>query len=145
MKSLKNKKALHEYFVIQKYEAGIALKGTEIKSIRAGMINFKDSFAKIDNGECWLHNLHISPWEKGSYFNHEAERKRKLLLHKSEINRLKTKVDEQGMTLIPLEIFINDQGKCKVSIALAKGKKFFDKRESLQQKDLERERAREAK
>lgn len=145
MKSLKNKKALHEYFVVQKYEAGIALKGTEIKSIRAGMINFKDSFAKIDNGECWLHNLHISPWEKGSYFNHEAERKRKLLLHKSEINRLKTKVDEQGMTLIPLEIFINDQGKCKVSIALAKGKKFFDKRESLQQKDLERERAREAK
>lgn len=145
MKTLKNKKALHEYFIIQKYEAGIALKGTEIKSIRAGMINFKDSFAKIENGECWLHNLHISPWEKGSYFNHEAERKRKLLLHKNEINRMKTKVDEQGMTLIPLEIFINDQGKCKVSLALAKGKKFFDKRESLQQKDLERERAREGK
>ncbi len=145
MKSIKNKRALHEYFVIQKYEAGIALKGTEIKSIRAGMINFKDSFAKIENGECWLHNLHISPWEKGSYFNHEAERKRKLLLHKSEINRLRTKVDEQGMTLVPLELYINDDGKCKVSLALAKGKKFFDKRETLQKKDLEREKAREEK
>jgi SsrA-binding protein len=145
MKSIKNRRALHEYYVEHKYEAGIALKGTEIKSIRAGMVNFKDAFAKIVNGECWLHNLHISPWEKASYFNHDAERPRKLLMHKNEINRLRAKVDEQGMTLIPLEIYINEQGRCKLSLALAKGKKFFDKRESLHQKDLARDRAREEK
>ena len=105
-------------------------------------MNFKDSFAKVERGECWLHNLHISPWEKASYFNHDAERKRKLLLHKHEINRLKTKVDEQGMTLVPLEIVINEQGRCKIIIALAKGKKYFDKRDSLHQKDLQRDRER---
>ena len=100
MKSIKNRRALHEYFIIQKYEAGISLKGTEIKSIRAGMINFKDSYAKVDDGQCWLLNLHISPWEKAAFFNHEAERPRRLLMHKSEIKRLKAKVEEQGMTLV---------------------------------------------
>jgi SsrA-binding protein len=145
MKAIKNRRALHEYYVIQKYEAGIALKGTEIKSIRGGMVNFKDAFAKIEKGECWLCNLHISPWEKASYFNHDAERPRKLLMHKNEINRLKAKVDEQGMTLIPLEIFINEKGLCKISLALAKGKKFYDKRESLQQKDMARDRERDQK
>lgn len=136
---------MHEYFIIQKYEAGISLKGTEIKSIRAGMINFKDSYAKVDDGQCWLLNLHISPWEKAAFFNHEAERPRRLLMHKSEIKRLKAKVEEQGMTLVPLEVYINEKGFCKVSLALAKGKKFFDKRDSLQKKDLEREKAREEK
>jgi SsrA-binding protein len=145
MLSIKNRKALHEYFVIQKFEAGIALVGTEIKSIRAGKLNFKDSYAKVDKGECWLMNLHISPWEKASFFNHQAERPRRLLLHKNEINRLKSKVEEQGMTLIPLEIYINEQGFCKVSLALAKGKKLYDKRESLQKKDMERDRARDDK
>lgn len=145
MISIKNRKALHEYFVIQKFEAGIALVGTEIKSIRAGKLNFKDSYAKVDKGECWLMNLHISPWEKASFFNHQAERPRRLLLHKNEINRLKSKVEEQGMTLIPLEIYINEQGFCKVSLALAKGKKLYDKRESLQKKDMERDRARDDK
>ena len=143
MKAIKNRKALHEYFVIQKYEAGIVLKGTEIKSIRAGQINFKDSYAKIENSECWLMNFHISPWEKAAFFNHEAERRRKLLMHKTEIRRLKSKVEEQGMTLIPLEIYINEDGLCKLSIALCKGKKFYDKRETLHKKDLERERERE--
>lgn len=142
MRSIKNRRASHEYYIVQSYEAGIALQGTEIKSIRAGRVNFKDSYAKVEHGECWLHNLHISPWEKASYFNHDAERKRKLLLHKHEINRLKTKVEEQGMTLVPLEIVINEQGRCKIIIALAKGKKFFDKRESLHQKDLQREKER---
>ena len=136
---------MHEYFIIQKYEAGISLKGTEIKSIRAGMVNFKDSFAKIEDGQCWLQNFHISPWEKAAFFNHQAERPRRLLMHKSEIKRLRAKVDEQGMTLIPLEIYINEKGLCKISLALAKGKKFFDKRETLQKKDLEREKARENK
>ncbi|GAB1365818.1 SsrA-binding protein [Candidatus Cloacimonadaceae bacterium] len=142
MKSIKNRRASHEYYIVQSFEAGIVLQGTEIKSIRAGKVNFKDSFAKVERGECWLHNLHISPWEKASYFNHDAERKRKLLLHKHEINRLKTKVDEQGMTLVPLEIVINEQGRCKIIIALAKGKKYFDKRDSLHQKDLQRDRER---
>ncbi|MDD2228001.1 MAG: SsrA-binding protein SmpB [Candidatus Cloacimonetes bacterium] len=145
MKSIKNRRALHEYFIIQKYEAGISLKGTEIKSIRAGMVNFKDSFAKIEDGQCWLQNFHISPWEKAAFFNHQAERPRRLLMHKSEIKRLRAKVDEQGMTLIPLEIYINEKGLCKISLALAKGKKFFDKRDTLQKKDLEREKARENK
>jgi SsrA-binding protein len=142
MKSIKNRRASHEFYIIQSLEAGIALQGTEIKSIRAGKVNFKDSYARVEHGECWLHNLHISPWEKASYFNHDAERKRKLLLHKHEINRLKSKVEEQGMTLVPLEIMINEQGRCKIIIALAKGKKYFDKRESLHQKDLQREKER---
>lgn len=145
MKAISNKRALFEYYVIQKLEAGIALTGSEIKSIRAGRINFKDSYAKISEGECFLMNFHISPWEKASFFNHEAERPRRLLLHKTEIRRLKAKVDEQGMTLIPLDIYINDKGKCKLTIALAKGKKVFDKRDTLQKKDLEREKERDAK
>jgi len=142
MKSIKNRKALHEYHILQHFEAGISLTGTEIKSIRAGQINFKDSYAKISDGECWLMNFHISPWENASYSNHEAERPRRLLLHRHEIRRLKTKVDEQGMTLVPLEIYINDSGLCKLSLALAKGKKTFDKRDSLQKKDLERDQQR---
>jgi len=143
MNSIKNRKALHEYYIIQKLDAGIVLVGTEIKSIRAAKLNFKDSYAKIDNGECWLMNLHISPWEKAAYFNHDAERKRKLLLHKNEIRKLRSKVDEQGMTLIPLEVYINESGKCKVVLGLCKGKKSYDKKDSLQQRDLERERDRD--
>jgi len=145
VKAISNKRALFEYYVIQKLEAGIALTGSEIKSIRAGRINFKDSYAKISEGECFLMNFHISPWEKASFFNHEAERPRRLLLHKTEIRRLKAKVDEQGMTLIPLDIYINDKGKCKLTIALAKGKKVYDKRDTLQKKDLDREKERDAK
>ncbi len=139
MNSIKNRRASYDYHIVQKLEAGIALKGTEIKSIRAGRVNFKDSHARIINNECWLLNLHISPWEKSAYFNHDAERKRKLLLHKHEIRRLRTKVEEQGMTIIPLEIIINEAGLCKVIIALAKGKHSYDKRESIKQRELERE------
>ena len=142
IKSLKNRRALHDYFVIQKFEAGIALVGTEIKSIRAGKVNFKDSYARVIDGECWLLNLHISPWDNAAHFNHDPERKRRLLLHKHEIRRLQVKSEEQGMTIVPLEISINEKGFCKVAIALCKGKKTYDKRESLQQKDLERERER---
>lgn len=145
MKSIKNRKAEHEYYIISTLEAGIVLTGSEIKSIRAGKINFKDSYAKLENGEVWLMNLHISPWEKASFFNHEPERKRKLLLNRSEIKRLKGKVEEQGMTLVPLEMYINEAGRCKVKLALAKGKHSYDKRESLQKKDLEREKERESK
>jgi len=142
MKAIKNRRAYHEYEIIQKFEAGISLTGTEIKSIRSGMINFKDSFAKLKDNECWLMNFHISPWAKAAFFNHEAERPRRLLLHRHEIRRMKSKVDEQGMTLVPVDIYINEKGRCKLTIALAKGKKIYDKRESLQQKDMQRDKER---
>lgn len=142
---IKNKKAEHEYFFVATYEAGIVLTGTEIKSIRAGKINFKDSYARIENRECWLLNLHISPYEKGTYANHAPERKRKLLLHKQEIKKLQGKLDEQGLTLVPSEIYINEQGLCKVKLALAKGKHTYDKKETLQKKDLQREEERQRK
>ncbi len=143
MKAIKNRRALHDYYIVQKYEAGIALVGTEIKSIRAGKVNFRDSYARIVDSECWLINLHISPWDTAAHFNHDPSRRRKLLLHKHEIRRLKAKTEEQGMTLIPLELIVNDAGLCKVTIALGKGKKSYDKRDSQQQKDLEREKARD--
>ena len=143
MKAIKNKRAFHEYEIIQKFEAGISLKGTEIKSIRSGMVNFKDSFVKIKDGECWLMNFYISPWEKASYFNHEAERPRRLLLHRHEIRRMKSKVEEQGMTLVPLDIYVNDNGLCKITLGIAKGKKTYDKRDALQQKDVQRDKERE--
>jgi SsrA-binding protein len=142
MTSIKNRRALHDYFVIQKFEAGISLVGSEIKSVRSGKVNFKDSYARIVEGECWLLNLHISPWEKTSHFAPDPDRKRRLLLHKHEIRRLKVKSEEQGMTIVPLEVLVNDQGLCKVIIALCKGKKTYDKRESLQKKDQERDRER---
>ena len=140
-----NRKAGHDYYFVSETEAGIVLKGTEIKSIRQGRVNFKDSFAKIIDDEVWLFNLHISPYEKTTYFNHEPERKRKLLLHKREIKKLYKKVELEGMTLIPKKVYINDRGKCKVLLALAKGKKNFDKRDSIMEKDLKRENARNLK
>jgi SsrA-binding protein len=145
MLNIENRKAKFEYYFIQEWEAGIVLMGTEIKSIREGKLNFKDAYARIVDNEVWLFNLHISPYEKGSYFNHEAERKRKLLLHAKEIKKMKNKVEEQGMTLIPKRIYINEKGKCKVMIALAKGKKNFDKRDSLQEKQLKRDTDRRLK
>lgn len=145
MQTFVNRKAAHAYFFVQEYEAGIVLSGTEIKSIRAGKLNFKDSYARIDNREVWLYNLHISPYEKGNIFNHDPERKRKLLLNKREIKKIHKKVEEQGFTLIPKEVYINENGLCKVLIAVAKGKKLFDKREDIQKKDLEMEAKRKLK
>lgn len=139
MQTYRNRKAEHEYFFVQELEAGIVLTGTEIKSIRQGKINFKDSYAKIVDNEVWLMNLHISPYDKGSYTNHEAERKRKLLLNRYEIRRLKAKIDAQGMTLVPREVYINDKGLAKVKIALAKGKHSYEKRESIQKKEIDRD------
>jgi SsrA-binding protein len=140
-----NRKAGYDYFFVQEIETGIVLKGTEIKSIRLGKLNFKDSYAKIDDGECWLYNLHISPYEKTTFFNHAPERKRKLLLHKREIKRLKAKVEQEGMTLVPKKIYVNDKGICKIQLALAKGKKSFDKRDSIQAKDMKRDEQRREK
>ena len=145
MRFFKNRSAGHHYFFINELEAGIVLSGTEIKSIRAGKVSFKDSYARIDEGELWLVNLHISPYDKGNIYNHDPERKRKLLMKKHEIRRLQKKMEEQGLTLVPKELYINDKGLCKVNIALAKGKKVYDKREDIQKKDLIRERERKEK
>lgn len=134
----KNRKAYHDYFIEETYEAGIVLKGTEIKSIRAGKVNLKDSFAKIKDGEVFLMNMHVSPYEQGNRFNHNPTRTRKLLLHRREINKLIGKTKESGYALIPLKLYLKN-GYCKVELALAKGKKKYDKREELKKKAAQRE------
>lgn len=133
-----NRKARHEYTIVDTFECGLKLQGTEVKSVRLGRVNFKDSFALIENGEVWLYNLHISPYEFGNRFNHEAERKRKLLLHKYEIRKLIGKVKEQGYTLVPLQIYFQRQW-VKVELALAKGKKTYDKRDDIAKRDANRQ------
>jgi SsrA-binding protein len=136
---IKNKKAYHDYEILEKYEAGIALKGTEVKSLREGKANLRDAFVRIENGEAFLFNAYIAPYSHGNLFNHEPTRKRKLLLHKSEIKRLFGKSQEKGLTIIPLRMYFNDKGKVKVEIALVKGRKKYDKREAIKRRELERE------
>jgi SsrA-binding protein len=133
-----NKKAYHDYFVEETYEAGIALQGTEVKSLRLGKGNLKDSYVRVEEGEAFLHNTHISPYPFGHQFNHEPERVRKLLLHKREIRRLMGKTQERGYTLVPLKIYLKN-GKIKIEIGLAKGKTLYDKRESLKKRSADRE------
>lgn len=133
-----NKKARHDYTIIDTIEAGIVLQGTEIKSIRNSRINLKDGFARIRNGEIWLYNVHISPYEQGNIFNHDPLRNRKLLMHKKQIARLAGETKNTGVTLIPLKVYIKD-GYAKVLIGLAKGKKQYDKREALKRKDIDRQ------
>lgn len=139
-----NKKAYHDFNITETYTAGIALTGTEIKSIRKGKINLKDSFARIDNGELWLIKCHISPYEQGNIYNHEPERKRKLLITKQELNKLIGKTKESGLTLVPLKVFIKD-GWAKINIGIAKAKKLHDKRETLAKKAVKRDIEREMK
>ncbi|KUK10074.1 MAG: SsrA-binding protein [Clostridia bacterium 41_269] len=134
-----NKKARHDYFIEETYETGIALTGTEVKSIRAGKVNLRDSYAEVKNGEVFVHNMHISPYEAGNQFNHEPKRTRKLLLHKYEIRRLIGKTQERGYTLVPLKLYFNEKGKVKLEIGLAKGKKLYDKRKEIAKRDAERE------
>lgn len=134
MRTFKNKKAEHNYFITETLEAGIVLVGTEIKSIRAGKINFKDSYARIEKGEIWLYSLHIGAYKEASYNNHKPERKRKLLLNKNEIRKLTIKVEERGYTLVPTELYINENGIVKITLGVAKGKHKYDKREDLQKK-----------
>jgi len=136
-----NKKAWHNYFIEDKYEAGIALLGTEVKSLREGKANLGDSYGKIKNGEIFLVDAHISPYTHGNRFNPNPLRTRKLLLHKREIRRLIGKVQEKGFTLIPLRLYFSN-GKAKVELGLAKGKKLFDKREALKRKAVERDMGR---
>ena len=133
-----NKKAFHEYNITEKYQAGIVLTGTEIKSVRTGRVNLKDSFAKIEKGEVWLYKSHISPYEMGNIYNHDPERKRKLLLTKTEIRKLTDKMKGTGETLVPLKMYITG-GWAKVEIGIAKGKKLHDKREDIAQKTVKRD------
>jgi SsrA-binding protein len=133
-----NKKAYHDYFIEETYEAGIVLQGTEIKSIRAGKCNLKDSYARIQNGEAWLYSMHVSPYEQGNRFNHDPLRPRKLLLHNKEIAKLYGESKEAGMALVPLKVYLKN-GFAKVLLGLAKGKKNYDKRETLKKKEANRE------
>lgn len=133
-----NKKAWHDYTIEETYEAGIVLQGTEIKSIRAGRINLRDSYARVVNGEVFVYNMHISPYEQGNRFNHDPTRTRKLLLHRREINKLIGLSKEQGYSLIPLKVYIKN-GYAKVQIGLAKGKKKYDKREDLKRREAQRD------
>lgn len=139
-----NKKAYHDYFIEEKYEAGIELAGTEVKSLRLGKCSIKESFIRIDKGEVYAYGMHITPYEMGNIFNKDPLRPKKLLLHKEEIRKLLGKITEKGYTLVPLEVyFIN--GRAKLEFGLAKGKKLYDKREDIAKKDLRRETEREFK
>jgi SsrA-binding protein len=133
-----NRKARHNYFIEESYEAGMALQGTEVKALREGRVNIKDGYARITNGEVFLMDVHISPYAFGNRFNHDPLRPRKLLLHGREINRLMGKVKEKGFSLIPLSIYFS-HGRAKITLALAKGKKLYDKREALKRKAMEKE------
>ena len=139
-----NKKAYHDYFINEKYEAGIVLHGTEVKSMRLGKCSVKESFIRIENGEVFVYGMHISPYEKGNIFNKDPLRVKKLLLHKQEINKLTGKVAEKGCTLVPLQVYFKD-GKAKMEIGLARGKKLFDKRQDIAKKDERRANEREFK
>nr|WP_312093833.1 SsrA-binding protein SmpB [Aminipila sp.] len=133
-----NKKARHDYFIEDVYEAGMVLTGTEIKSIRKGKINIKESYAKIENGELIIYGMHISPYEQGNRFNVDPLRPRKLLLHKQEIRKLIGLTTLKGLTLVPLNVYINQQGRAKMELAVARGKKIYDKRQDIAKKDADR-------
>lgn len=135
-----NKKAFHDYFIEEKFEAGMVLRGTEVKSLRQGKANLNDSFAIVKNGEAFLHNLHISPYDFGNRENHDPDRMRKLLLHKKEIGKLFGRIREQGYSVVPLRLYFKN-GLVKVEIGLAKGKKLYDKREDMKKKDMRRDMA----
>ncbi len=133
-----NRRARHEYFILETYEAGVALQGSEIKSIRAGQISLAEAYVRIDGKEAWLEDAHIAPYEQASIYNHEPRRPRKLLLHSNEIRKLWNTVRQKGVTIIPLSVYLKN-GKAKVEIAVAKGKKLYDKRAEIAKRDTKRE------
>ena len=133
-----NRKAFHDYHVLETWEAGLVLLGTEIKAIREGRVNLRDSYARLDNGEVWLANVHISPYSHSGYAHHEERRQRKLLLHKHEINKLTGLVREKGLTLVPLQLYFKN-GRLKTQLALVKGKQAHDKREAIRKREVDRE------
>ena len=138
MIEIKNKKAYFDYFIEDTYEAGMVLTGTEIKSIRKGSCNLKDSYARIKNNEIYLINMFISTYEEGNRFNHDERRERKLLLHKKEIYKIRDKMEKEGYSLVPVKLYLKN-GRAKVEIAIAKGKKLYDKRQAIKEKDIKRE------
>lgn len=133
-----NKKAYHDYFVDEKYEAGLVLHGTEVKSLRMGKCSIKESFIRIEDGEVWVYGMHISPYEMGNIFNKDPLRPKKLLMHKAEIHKLLGKIKEKGFTLVPLQVYFKD-GRAKIEIGLCRGKKLYDKRQDIAKKDQRRE------
>jgi SsrA-binding protein len=139
-----NRKARHDYDILESHEVGLVLRGTEVKSLRASQVNFKDSYADIRNGEAWLLGCHITPYSHGTDANHDPERPRKLLLHRREINRLLGKVAERGLTLVPLRLYFK-HGRAKLELGLARGKKLHDKRQTIRERDARRELAREVR
>jgi len=143
--SILNKKASFEFSFLEKFVAGMVLSGTEIKSIRLGKANITDGFCVIFNDEILVRNIEISPYEKGTHYNHEPKRDRKLLLKRAEIRKLQNKMKDQGLTIVPIRLFISDEGWAKMEIALAKGKKLFDKRQDIKKRDTERETQRKLK
>ena len=134
----KNRRARHEYHILQTWEAGLVLQGTEVKSLRDGKANLADAYARMDGGELWLYNMHVSPYEAGNRFNHDPLRRRKLLLHRSELRRLVGEVEQKGLTLVPLDVHFTG-GIAKVDLALVRGKKLHDKRETLRERAVERD------
>ena len=141
----KNKKAFFNYEILETYEAGVALVGSEVKSIREGRISLKESYAEIKEGEVFLVSCHVNPYEAANRFNHDPLRDRKLLLHRREIKRLTGKIKERGLTLVPTKVLINDKGKVKIELALAKGKRAYQKREAIRERDRDREMQAELK
>lgn len=139
-----NKKAYHDYFIEEKYEAGLVLHGTEVKSLRLGKCSIKEAFVRIEKGEVWVYGCHVSPYEKGNIFNKDPLRPKKLLLHRAQIDKLLGKMKEKGYTLVPLEVYF-DKGHAKIEIGLARGKKLYDKRADIAKKDTRREAEREFK
>jgi len=140
----KNRKASHEYFLLDTYEAGLVLQGSEIKSIRAGQISLAEAYVQVDGSEAWLMDAHIAPYAQASIYNHEPRRPRKLLLHKVEIRRLWNEVRKKGVTIVPTKVYLKE-GRAKVEIALAKGKKLYDKRDAIAKRDLQREMERKGR
>lgn len=134
-----NKHVSHDYTILEKFEAGLALQGSEVKSIRDGRVSLKESYAEVKNGEVFLVKCHVSPYEAANIFNHDPLRDRKLLLHRREIKRLAGKIRERGLTLVPARVLINDRGKIKVELALVRGKREYEKREALKKRDTDRE------
>jgi SsrA-binding protein len=134
-----NRKARHEYFILETYEAGVALTGTEIKSVRAGKVSLQDGFVLVKDGEAWLHNVHIAHYEQANRYNHEEVRPRKLLLHRREIAALFSAATQRGYTIVPLRVYINDRGLAKVEIGVARGKQLHDKRDSIARRESDRD------
>lgn len=140
--AIKNRQASFNYELLEKFVAGMVLKGTEIKSIKEGKASLQDGYCYVNNGELYVKGLTITPYAQGTHYNHEPDRERKLLLKRAEIRKLESKMNEKGLTLVPTRLFINDRGYAKLEIALARGKKQFDKRQSIKEKDLKRELSR---